>query len=325
MGKKRSVTILGGLGMIGGQMASDYLRMGWKVRLCDDESKGSWRRMPFPAHEVTYLRADLRLAGVAEEAIGSSEVVYHLASKPYGIGHSSTHGVEMFHYNLDLNRSVLDAVRKRRPAVTAVMSSSCVYDGEGMGTLSDRPPLTGLPEKVNYGYGWAKRVLETQAWFAMQEMKRPVVIVRPFNMYGPTVTWQGKASQAIPMLVDKVMRSDRRVECWGSGNQIRNYLHTEDFCRYVRLLVEKRIGGIPVNVASARNITVRQLLEIILKEAGKDLAIFCNRKMPEGRLGKKADLTRLRKILGREAKENVRLENGILQMIGWWNEEVAKQ
>lgn len=325
MKKRSTVSILGGLGMIGGQMALDYLKMGWRVKICDDESKGSWRRMPFQPHDVTYLRADLRSDGVADEAIGSSEVVYHLASKPYGIGHSSTHGVEMFHYNLDLNRAVLGAVRKRRPAITAVMSSSCVYEGDGVGTLSDRPPLAGLPEKVNYGYGWAKRVLETQAWFAMQEMSRPVVIVRPFNMYGPTVTWQGKASQAIPMLVDKVMRSDCQVECWGSGNQIRNYLHTEDFCRYVRLLVEKKFAGIPVNVASARNIKVRKLLEIILRAAEKDLAIVCNRRMPEGRLGKKADLTRLRKILGKEARENIRLEDGIRQMIGWWKKEVASR
>ena len=87
--------------------------------------------------------------------------------------------------------------------------------------------LSGKPEKANLGYGMAKRYLENKIKIAAKKNKFNLSIVRPFNIYGDRYKWVGPKSQAIPMLINKVVRS-KKIKIWGSGKQKRNYLYVTD-------------------------------------------------------------------------------------------------
>ena len=88
------------------------------------------------------------------------------------------------------------------------MSSSCVYDDNSPDYTPELEVFHGKPETANKGYGWAKRFLEQKATLFSEEMNIPIVIPRPFNIYGEKYCWAGEYSQAIPMLVKRILDGD---------------------------------------------------------------------------------------------------------------------
>ena len=88
--------------------------------------------------------------------------------------------------------------------------------------------MIGEPEAANWGYGWSKRFLESRMSLLSKELGVRVGVVRPFNIYSERYRWAGEYSQAIPMLVKKILDNDGEIEIWGSGNQRRSYLHASD-------------------------------------------------------------------------------------------------
>ena len=97
--------------------------------------------------------------------------------------------------------------------------------------MAEVPLFRGEPERANRGFGWAKRFLEQKCRIYAAETGVRMVIARPFNVYGERYNWAGDHSQAISMLVKKVMDGDSPVTIWGSGDQRRNYMHASDCAR----------------------------------------------------------------------------------------------
>ena len=92
--------------------------------------------------------------------------------------------------------------------------------------------------------------------------------VNPINIPGERYTWVGDASQAIPMLVKKVMDGDDPVVIWGSGTQRRNYLHAKDCADAMVGLLESDFSG-AVNIGTEETVTLRELAEAICQVAGR--------------------------------------------------------
>ncbi len=144
----------------------------------------------------------------------------------------------------------------------------------------------------------------------------PLTIVRPFNIYGERYAWVGNASQAIPMLVKKVLDGDDPVVIWGSGAQKRNYLHAIDCADAMAGLVESGFVG-TVNIGTEETVTLQELVETICRLAGKRPRIVTDRSKPEGRRIKSADASLLRRSYP-GFQRNITLEAGLKRMLGWY-------
>ena len=103
-----------------------------------------------------------------------------------------------------------------------ITSSSCVYMDEGPEKIAERELFENYPEKVNEGYGWAKRFLEQKFMLLSEINKTSLKIFRPFNIYGERYKWVGEYSSAIPMLVKRIMDNQNPLYAWGTGNQRRS-------------------------------------------------------------------------------------------------------
>ncbi|CAG0998633.1 partial GDP-L-fucose synthase, partial [Rhodocyclaceae bacterium] len=170
-------------------------------------------------------------------------------------------------HNERITTNVIEALERQRPHHVLMASSSCVYDDNGPDTISELPLFEGSPERVNKGYGWAKRFLEQKATLLAEETGLPVTIVRPFNIYGERYRWVGKYSQAIPMLVKRIMDGENPVVVWGSGNQRRSYIHAHDCARMMMGLVEIGYTAGPVNIGTQETISMRDLVALICEVA----------------------------------------------------------
>lgn len=313
----KRVAVTGGLGLIGSFLCGHLAGAGARVVLIDDESKGSWRYIEGLRGRVEYRRADLAVPKLAVEALADCEYVFHLASRAYGVGFSQKNNFEMFRFNDLVNTNVLDGIACHRPRHALVVSSSCIYPDDGPTPMSDTQPVTGEPERVNWGYGWAKRILEQKAIIYQKETGIPITVVRPFNIYGEHYTWVGDSSQAIPMLTKKVLDREDPIVVWGTGNQRRNYIHALDCARAMAQLVENGYFERPVNIGREETVSVKDLVSRIATLAGLEPKIVFDRAKPEGRFIKSADSKLLLAALGDDFAWKVDMQDGLRRMLGW--------
>ena len=309
--------ITGGAGLIGSFLADQLVEAGARVIVIDDFSKGSRDNIAHLDGRIDIREVDLETVGSARAALAGAEVVFHLASRAYGVGHGAGRHGEILRHNERITDNVLNAVVTLRPKHLLVTSSSCVYPDDGPDTVPELPLFCGEPEAANRGYGWAKRFLEQKALLTAEETGVPLTIVRPFNIYGERYAWVGDSSQAIPMLVKKVMDGNDPVIIWGSGEQRRTYLHAADCALIMHRLVELGFVDGPVNIGLKETVSVRELVESICRLAERHPALTCDRSKPEGRFVKSSDPTRLFAAVPDFAPA-VSLDDGLRRMIGWY-------
>jgi UDP-glucose 4-epimerase len=316
--KNKTVAVTGGLGLIGSFLCEQLVAAGARLILVDDESKGTWKYIPHLRDKVEYRKCDLTQPPAAREGIAGAEYVFHLASRAYGVGFSQKNNFEMFRFNDLVNTNVLDAIAHHRPTQALVVSSSCVYSDEGPTPMSDNQSITGEPERVNWGYGWAKRVLEQKAVIYSKETGVAITVVRPFNIYGEHYNWVGESSQAIPMLTKRLLDGENPMIIWGTGNQRRNYIHALDCARIMIRLMENGYHERPVNIGREETVSVRDLVGRLAKVSSKDVELVCDRSKPEGRFIKSGDSSLLLAALGDDFVWQISLEEGLRRMTHWY-------
>jgi nucleoside-diphosphate-sugar epimerase len=311
----KTVVVTGGAGLIGSFLAERLVAAGARVLVADDFSKGKRDYLATVADRIEIREGDLERLDVMEQALADADVVFHLASRAYGVGYSAGRHLAILEHNERITNNLLHVLALRPARHLLVTSSSCVYPDDGPDTVPELPLYTGEPETANWGYGWAKRMLEQKTSMLARETGMPLTIVRPFNIYGERYTWLGEGSQAIPMLVKKVMDGDDPVVIWGSGTQRRNYLHAADCADAMAGLVEAGFTG-TVNIGTEETVTLRELVETICRAAARGPRLVTDTTKPEGRRVKSADSTQLRRAYPGFARR-VELDAGIARMIKW--------
>ncbi|MCU0780505.1 MAG: NAD-dependent epimerase/dehydratase family protein [Akkermansiaceae bacterium] len=292
----QTVIVTGGLGLIGSFVCDELLARGARVIVVDDESKGGWTYCGHLRDRVLHRKGSLEDSGFARSALAGADIVMHLASKTCGVGFSSQHHLELLSQNNLVTANVLSALMASPPAHLLITSSSCVYSDDSPTPMDDRADWYGEPELVNRGYGWAKRVLEQMSAVYASELGIGLTIVRPVNVYGERYHWLGSGSQAIPMLVKRIMDGVNPLVIWGSGQQRRSYVHAADCARMMVQLVENKWA------------------------AGKSIEFAFDTTKPEGRFVKAADSSRLRLALGGAFQTGLPLAEGMRRMVDWYHQ-----
>ncbi len=224
----KNIVVTGGAGLLGSFLVDRLLAAGAGVVVADDFSKGRREHLAGAASRIEIREGNLEQLDATQRALAGADIVCHLASRAYGIGHSAGNHLAILDHNERITNNLMHVLASQPVEHLLVTSSSCVYSDDGPDTIAELPLFDGEPEAANLGYGWAKRMLEQKVLLLAEQRKIPTTIVRPFNIYGERYTWVGAASQAIPMLVKKIMDGDNPVVIWGSGAQRRNYLHAID-------------------------------------------------------------------------------------------------
>src|SRR3954451_9846455 len=313
--KGRRVLVTGGAGFVGSYLVEDLLAHGAEVRVVDDLSSGTEDCLPHS--DVEFVTGDLADPSVAHAAGVGMDVVLHLAARAYGMLRSMENNPEVLRDNTLMSLHVLDACVHEGVERALMVSSSCVYPDDAPIPTPELPVNTGLPESVNEGYGWGKRLLEIQSQYMLEKHGLPIAIVRPFNAYGGRYRWVGDASHVVPSLVKKVLDQNGPVVVWGSGRQVRDLLHAKDFALGFRLATECAVDCRPINLAGGTAVQLIDLVHRIADLAGVEVELDFDLTKAEGRARKQADLSTLRAKIP-EFRQTVDLEAGLADMISWY-------
>jgi GDP-L-fucose synthase len=243
-------------------------------------------------------------------------MVLHQAAHVGGVEYNRTRHATLFLRNMRPFENVLEAASAEGVDRLLVTSSACVYPRECTFPLAERDGTTGEPEATNAGYGWAKRMQEYLGAAFRREHGLPIAIARPFNAYGPRDDFRPERSHVIPALIRRACEGEDPFVVWGSGNQTRTFLFVEDFALGLLLVAEKHPVPEPINLGSREEISIRTLVDTVLRLAGRSPRIVFDPSRPEGQPRRSCDTRRMVEVLGWEPATP--LEEGLRRTVAWY-------
>ncbi len=241
------------------------------------------------------------------------QIVVLAAARVGGILANKTHPAEFLSDNLRIQLNVLDAAAATGVERLLFLGSSCIYPKFAPQPLKEEYLLTGPLEPTNDAYAIAKiaGVLHVQA--LRRQYGCSFISAMPTNLYGPGDNFDPEQSHVLPALIRKFHEAVRggrpTVDLWGSGTPRREFLHADDLARACVTLLEKYDAPEPINVGTGKDLTIRELAELIASVARFEGSIEWDATKPDGTPRKVLDTSRIAK-LGWEPK--VSLREGVL-------------
>ena len=147
----------------------------------------------------------------------------------------------------------------------------------------------------------------------------------PTNMYGPRDNFDLKTSHVFPALINRYVTAKRsgasEVTLWGTGEPMREFLHSSDLATAVLLASEKYDSDLHLNIGTGEDLTIKALAELVAELAGFEGEIAWDSTKPDGTPRKVLDVTKA-KSLGWAPK--ISLRDGIASTIAWYKDASAK-
>ena len=315
--KNKRVLVTGGLGFIGSHLTSKLLEAGATVSILDNVSNPSSERGERLRKDIEVIQGECKDPIAAKLACDEKDVVMHLAAKVAGVSYNQTHKGSMLSENLLIQTVMMDAAQKAGVDRFLAVSSAVVYPADAIIPTPESEGFRGEPDEPNAGYGWAKRVNELLSRYYHEEFDMGVTVVRPYNCYGPGDHFFPTPTHVVPSLIKRVVDGEDPVVVWGSGSQTRAFLYVEDLAAGMMLATEKYAVADPVNLGSDQEVTMKQLVETIIRVSGKSPHIVYDTSKPDGSPRRNSDNTKAKEVLGFVAGTS--LAEGLKRTIEWYN------
>ncbi len=315
--RNKRVLVTGGLGFIGSHLTVKLLEAGAQVSILDNASNPSSERGVRLRKDIEVIQGECKDPIAAKLACDGKDVVMHLAAKVAGVSYNQTHKGSMLSENLLIQTVMMDAAQKAGVVRFLAVSSAVVYPADAIIPTPESEGFRGEPDEPNAGYGWAKRVNELLARYYHKEFDMGVAVVRPYNCYGPGDHFFPTPTHVVPSLIKRVMDGEDPVVVWGSGRQTRAFLYVEDLVRGMMLATECYAVGDPVNLGTDEEVTMKDLIETILRLSGKSFRVVFDTTKPDGSVRRNSDNRKAKEKIGFTAQTT--LEEGLKKTIAWYN------
>ena len=207
-----------------------------------------------------------------------------------------------------------------------IVGTICAYPKFTPIPFNETNLWNGYPEETNASYGLAKKMLLVQSQAYRQEYGFDSIYLLPVNLYGPGDNFNPASSHVIPALIKKFTDAKREnktyVEVWGSGAASREFLYVDDAARGIILATENYNKSDPVNLGSGKEITIRDLVDLIQELTDYSGEIRWDRIKPDGQPKRRLDVSRAQKEFGFTAQMPFR--EGLKRTIDWYKSHSAK-
>jgi nucleoside-diphosphate-sugar epimerase len=315
---KARILVTGGRGFIGSGLVKALLRAGCSVRVLDDNSRGSPRRLAEVEKDIEFIAGDIRDAAVVARATQGVDEVHHLAF---------VNGTEFFYSAPDLVLdvgvrgmiNVIDACRTHGVGTLVLASSSEVYQTPPHIPTGEDAPLV-VPDVLNprYSYGAGKLISEVMAINFGRKYFERVLIFRPHNVYGPDMGFE----HVIPQFALRLQAVEKRqpagtlrFEIQGTGEETRSFCFIDDLVAGVMTMREKGEHLGIYHIGTGEEISIADLARRIATCAGRDIKLVPGAAQPGGALRRCPDIS---KLAGLGYKPRVPLDEGLKPTLDWY-------
>ncbi|MHC4158212.1 MAG: GDP-L-fucose synthase family protein [Planctomycetota bacterium] len=248
------------------------------------------------------------------------DIVIHLAAVVGGIGANREHPGEIFYKNLIMGVQLIEQAKLRNTEKFVAIGTICAYPKFTPIPFKEENLWKGYPEETNAPYGLAKKMLLVQSQAYRAEYGFNSIFLLPVNLYGPGDNFDPASSHVIPALikkcVDAIDRGADYIECWGTGKPSREFIYAADAAEGILLATEHYNGAEPANIGAGFEITIKKLVEKIVKLTGFSGDIRWDSSKPDGQPRRCLDTSRAKEYFGFEAKTP--FDEGLKATIDWY-------
>jgi GDP-L-fucose synthase len=248
------------------------------------------------------------------------DVVIHLAAQVGGIGANRENPGRYFYANMAMGLHLIEGARVNHLKKFVQIGTICAYPNLTPVPFREDDLWNGYPEVTNAPYGIAKKALLVMCQAYRAQYGLNAIYLLPVNLYGPRDNFDLNSSHVIPALIRKCVEAKRGqapfITAWGTGKASREFLFVEDAAEGIALATEKYDGADPVNLGAGREITIRELTELVAKLCNYAGEIRWDSTKPDGQPRRCLDTTRARERFGFVAKTV--FEEGLRKTIAWY-------
>jgi GDP-L-fucose synthase len=212
----------------------------------------------------------------------------------------------------------------RRNAVEKIIvaGTTCSYPKFTPVPFREEALWDGYPEETNAPYGIAKKALLVQCQAYRQQYGMNAIYLLPVNLYGPRDNFDLETSHVIPALIRKCIEARRtgaqEIVCWGDGSPTRAFLYVADAAEGMVLAAESYDGADPVNLGTAQEVSIRDLVETIAHLCRYDGKIRWDTSQPNGQPRRGLDTSRAERCFG--FRSQTTLADGLAATVKWYSE-----
>ena len=248
------------------------------------------------------------------------DIVIHLAAEVGGIGANRENPGRFFYANMAMGLHLIEQARIRQLDKFVQVGTICAYPKFTPVPFKEEDLWNGYPEETNAPYGIAKKALLVMLQAYRQQYGLNGIYLLPVNLYGPGDNFNPASSHVIPALikkcVDAIDAGQDSIECWGTGSASREFIYVADAAEGILRATEKYNGPEPVNIGAGFEITIKDLVEKIVKLTGFFGEILWDPSKPDGQPRRCLDTSRAKDTFGFEAKTD--FETGLKATIDWY-------
>jgi len=268
---------------------------------------------------------DLKIWENCVKAVKDMDIVIHLAAKVGGIGFNKKYPATLFYDNAIMGIQLMEVARLGGVQKFVAIGTVCAYPKYTPVPFREEDLWNGYPEETNAPYGIAKKILLVQAQAYRQQYGFNAIYLLPVNLYGPRDNFDPESSHVIPALIKKMvdakLEEKSEVVVWGTGKASREFLYVEDAAEAILLATEKYNKADPVNIGAGKEITIRELVNLIAELTGYKGNIVWDTSKPDGQPRRCLDTSKARDEFGFKAKTS--LKEGLKRTIKWYIENRA--
>ena len=299
MDKNSKIYVAGHRGMVGSAIVRELERQGYHNLLLR-----------------THSELDLTRQEAVERFFAGEkpEYVFLAAAKEGGIEANQSALADFMYENMILEMNVIHAAWKNNCKKLEFLGSSCIYPRMAPQPMKEDCLLTGALEKTNEAYALAKISGLKYCEFLNRQYGTDFISVMPTNLYGPNDNYHPEHSHVLPALIRRFHEAKvagaEEVVCWGDGTPLREFLYVDDLANLCVFLMNHYSGNETVNAGTGKELSIKELTELVAKVVGFEGEIKWDTTRPNGTPRKLLDVSKA-KALGwtysTELEDGVRL------------------
>jgi len=314
---KKNFLVTGGTGFIGSNICKMLLKIGHKVVIFDNNSRGSLKKINDIKKKVIFLKGDIRNRSKVFKSLKNIDAVIHLAY---------INGTKFFYTKPELVLDVgikglvniIDGCIKNGVKELYLASSSEVYQTAKVIPTKEDETLK-IPDIYNprYSYAGGKILTELMGINYGKKFFKKLIIFRPHNVYGPDMGNE----HVIPEFINQMKNKKKFFNIKGSGNEKRSFIFIDDFVNAFEFIIRKGKHLNIYNIGTAELIKIKKLAHKISFIMKKKI-IVKNRSIAKGgTLIRCPDISKIKKI---GFKPKYSLSEGLKKTIAWYKKNVFK-
>jgi GDP-L-fucose synthase len=263
---------------------------------------------------------------------GNPDIVIHLAAVVGGIGANRKNPGKFFYENLMMGAQLMEIGRQKGIEKFVALGTVCSYPKFTPVPFKEEDLWSGYPEETNAPYGLAKKMLLVQSQAYRQQYGFNSIFLLPVNLYGPGDNFNPESSHVIPALIKKCFDSIKglslegtvpEIVVWGTGKPTREFLYVEDATEGIILATERYNKSEPVNLGAGFEISIKDLVDLIVKLTEFRGKIVWDTSKPDGQPRRLLNTEKALKEFGFEAK--VGFEEGLKKTIDWYRKNILNK